>query len=255
MSIENFGLNSPVRITIELCSDKEEVEWKGFLPSYKGEKLFPYVTKEDEDLLKRLFSIRTFYGTYEEKENTTILFSIEEIQRIRELDIYLDIPTTEYVCNNDFYTMCENLLKRGVQPERKFLSFFTFSRIASRGFLNLLKWSKDNGCPWDTDTYFRAVENGHLNVLQWAKKNGCPWDTWVCSYAAEKGRLEELKKLTEYGCPWNQLTCACAARGGHIEVLKWARENGCPWDRNTRLYANASGHLHISMWAMENGCP
>ena len=73
-----------------------------------------------------------------------------------------------------------------------------------------------------------AAEGGHLKVLRWARENGCPWDESTCYSAAEGGHLEVLKWARENGCPGDELTCACAAKGGHLEVLKWARENGCP---------------------------
>ena len=77
------------------------------------------------------------------------------------------------------------------------------SVIASKGYLEILKWARENGCNWDSLTCSFAAENGHLNVLQWARENGCYW---------------------------NSDTCYGAAKGGHLEVLKWARENGCDWN-------------------------
>jgi len=44
------------------------------------------------------------------------------------------------------------------------------------GHLEVLKWARENGCPWDEDTCAGAAEGGHLEVLKWARENGCPWD-------------------------------------------------------------------------------
>ena len=30
-----------------------------------------------------------------------------------------------------------------------------------------------------------AAENGHLEVLKWARENGCPWNELTCSCAAK----------------------------------------------------------------------
>ena len=73
-----------------------------------------------------------------------------------------------------------------------------------------------------------AAWNGHLEVLKWARENGCPWNELICTNAALNGHLEVLKWTRENGCNWNDWTCANAAKNGHLEVLKWARENGCP---------------------------
>ena len=84
-----------------------------------------------------------------------------------------------------------------------------------------------------------AAEGGHLEVLKWARENDCPWDEWTCACAARGGHLEVLKWARANDCPWDEETCACAAKGGHLEVLKWARENDCcPWD-------GEGGHLEV----------
>jgi hypothetical protein len=36
-----------------------------------------------------------------------------------------------------------------------------------------------------------AAENGHLEVLKWARENGCPWDESTRQRAASKGYVEE----------------------------------------------------------------
>ena len=80
------------------------------------------------------------------------------------------------------------------------------SVIASKGYLGLLKWARENGCDWNSYTCCNAAQNGHLEVLRWARENGCDWDSLTCSYAAQND---------------------------HLEVLRWARENGCNWNSET----------------------
>ena len=81
------------------------------------------------------------------------------------------------------------------------------------------------------------ASEGYLEVLKWARENGCDWNSDTCSFAADNGHLEVLKWARENGCKWNFETCRCAALNGHIEVLKWARENGCDWDSKTEKFA------------------
>ena len=69
------------------------------------------------------------------------------------------------------------------------------------GHLNVVKWSRENGCPWGVDTSAEAAGGGHLNVLQWCRENGCPWNKFSILNA-------------ERQCHWN--------------VALWCRENGCP---------------------------
>ena len=132
------------------------------------------------------------------------------------------------------------------------------SVAAGYGHLELLKWARQNGCPWNGGPCTTAAFGGHLEVLKWARENGCPWGELTCAQAAKGGHLEVLKWARQNGCPWDRMTCAYAAWGGHLEVLKWARQNGCPWDERTREWAErscAKGRQEVLNWANENGCP
>jgi hypothetical protein len=72
-----------------------------------------------------------------------------------------------------------------------------------------------------------AAKGGYLEVLKWAKEQGCDWDSYTCAYAAAGGHLETLVWAREHGCDWNSDTCSSAAKGGHLETLIWARAQGC----------------------------
>jgi hypothetical protein len=54
----------------------------------------------------------------------------------------------------------------------------------------VLKWARENGCPWDESTCDAAADGGHLEVLKWARENGCPWDEDTRRIAASKGYVE-----------------------------------------------------------------
>ena len=54
----------------------------------------------------------------------------------------------------------------------------------------MLKWARENGCPWDWETCASAAERGHLEVLKWARENGCPWDEDTRLLAASLGYVE-----------------------------------------------------------------
>ena len=134
---------------------------------------------------------------------------------------------------------------------RDYVSWFS----ALNGDLSLLKWARENGCPWYENTCSIAALNGYLYCLQWARENGCPWNEWTCSNAALNGHLDCLQWARENGCPWDKYTCCNAARNGHFDCLQWARENGCPWNEWTCTNAALNGHLDCLKWARENGCP
>ena len=40
----------------------------------------------------------------------------------------------------------------------------------------MLKYARENGCPWDEGTCEGAAYRGHLDVLQWAIGNDCSYE-------------------------------------------------------------------------------
>ena len=54
------------------------------------------------------------------------------------------------------------------------LTLLFMRQAAENGHLEVLRWLRENGCPWDFTTCSSAAKNGHLEVLQWACENGCP---------------------------------------------------------------------------------
>ena len=90
-----------------------------------------------------------------------------------------------------------------------------------------------------------------MEILKWLRSEGCPWNEKTCIYAARSGHLEMLKWLRSEGCPWDEVTCWSAAQGGHLEMLKWLRSEGCPWGWRTLHFAEKS----IKEWVEATGDP
>jgi hypothetical protein len=84
-----------------------------------------------------------------------------------------------------------------MQLDRRLLSQFKRSSMVKRvscftrpQHLEVLKWAREHGCPWDATTCKHAANGGHLEMLQWARERDCPWDAQTCSWAAIGGHLE-----------------------------------------------------------------
>ena len=131
----------------------------------------------------------------------------------------------------------------------------TCSLAARSGHLEVLCWAHDNGCPWNAETCSSAAFGGHLGIIRWARDNGCPWDEMTCLGAAEGGHYEILRWARDNGCPWDERTCASLASAGDLETLKWARDHGCPWDKWTCRNAVQGEHYEVLRWARDHGCP
>ena len=64
---------------------------------------------------------------------------------------------------------------------------------ARSGNLELVKWLRANGCPWDAHACHVAVRRGHVRVLRWARENGCKWTAATRDRAAGKlGYTDDL---------------------------------------------------------------
>lgn len=79
--------------------------------------------------------------------------------------------------------------------------------------------------PWGWADVSSAAKEGHLDVLKWKRATGCPWEQITISIAASgRGKCRHLKWARPNGCWWNvdafyvpaKLSCFFAAEEGHM---------------------------------------
>ena len=119
----------------------------------------------------------------------------------------------------------------------------------------MLRWlrSRDPPCPLNEWACTGAAEAGKVSVLKFLKEEGCPWlEATITRAAAEHGHLHVVKwARLEGGCPWDEMTCWAASQAGHKDVLVWARDQDppCPWFRSECIAgAIAGGHKDVADW-------
>ena len=116
------------------------------------------------------------------------------------------------------------------------------AEAAERGYLGTLQNLHRRGrVTFNIELCKAAAYGGQLEVLKWLREIGCPWDELTCATAASGGYLKMLQWARANGCLWDEMTFAGAAIRGHIKVLNWARANGCPWNAETCGYSAMSG--------------
>lgn len=143
---------------------------------------------------------------------------------------------------------------------------------AASGQLEVLKWLRAEGFPWDENTCEVSASTLNFEVFKWARENGCPCNDASCMrnatlakiiHAGDRSRLSPcedndiniLEYLYEEGClPNNTEFCSNAAATGSLALLKWLRKHGCPWDSKTCEKAKSSNSQLID-WIHSNGCP
>eukprot|EP00594_Rhizosolenia_setigera_P012608 CAMPEP_0178968212 /NCGR_PEP_ID=MMETSP0789-20121207/18079_1 /TAXON_ID=3005 /ORGANISM="Rhizosolenia setigera, Strain CCMP 1694" /LENGTH=245 /DNA_ID=CAMNT_0020654017 /DNA_START=216 /DNA_END=950 /DNA_ORIENTATION=+ len=110
-------------------------------------------------------------------------------------------------------------------------NFWCVVEAARYGHLNILKWLQEiQDLELYGGLYNSAIEFGdHLHVMKWLREQGCPWDDCdTFKYAANKGNLDILEWLHDEGCPWPEDDDDYRVSEEYLkpEVVEWLRANG-----------------------------
>lgn len=132
--------------------------------------------------------------------------------------------------------------------------------LVSREWYHIIKGIRKRNKESEKFTTFTKDVVSNISMLKWARENGCPWNTNICSMIAYDGNLDVLKWAHSEGCPLSIGVCNYAALNGKLNILKWAREQNppCPWDGYTYWYAyeyNNCVESVMTRWIQDNGCP
>ena len=119
----------------------------------------------------------------------------------------------------------------------------------------------DNNEFFKYDACKGAALGGHLDLLKWLRQEGFPWDHSTCYAAAESGNLELFNWVVENKCMWHKYTSNAAALGGNIEIFKYAykRKINDPYYEDdydlsyNGLIKNGDCNLEMTIWLHENG--
>lgn len=111
--------------------------------------------------------------------------------------------------------------------------------FALGGHLDLIKWIRTVSDDWGIYTYAAAASHGHIHVLKYLKDEGCPfsnyedgeladsaWPTDTTRMLAIYGHWEELKWAIEYGFPLYENLANYAVLYNRMDMLIWLLEIG-----------------------------
>jgi hypothetical protein len=117
--------------------------------------------------------------------------------------------------------------------------------------MEMLQWLHSQGCLGDEHTLRWAAVRGDWNIMKWLREIGCPWgsETFPAAVRNENFDLEVLKWLKINKCPWGPSNSAfgaimaftAAVRRGDLKILLWLRMEGCPWDSSVLYSAIRDG--------------
>ena len=112
----------------------------------------------------------------------------------------------------------------------------------------LLRWARDNGCPWDERTCAAVAAGGNLEVLKWARENGCP------APRPKLGDLTRTASTAKGSCEDVVYTHFMGPQGEHenglnvydvISALKGRFTSGQVWQAIESLVSD--GHLYSTV--------
>jgi hypothetical protein len=135
--------------------------------------------------------------------------------------------------------------------------------------LELLRWIREVGCPWDKTVYLKPISAGRLETVRWLGANGCPTTghpeditlTHVAARAMWDAHDEEtsmkivevLKYLVDVlKCPMSESINRYASAMKNEKLIIWALERGCKWVCHDYSDHAALGHLDLLKWVLKS---
>jgi hypothetical protein len=107
----------------------------------------------------------------------------------------------------------------------KFHNSEKFDELAAKcGNVNIFKWVVSTFGKGNSHKvcYNAARYGGNLDLIKYVRSIGYPWNELVSYGAVKGGTLEILKWAVENNCSRYTDTCSEAAKGGHFEALRAA---------------------------------
>lgn len=192
-------------------------------------------------------------------------------------------PTSKYVLDEMACFGNKTMLSWAIIDQEWPLDAVACAGAARGGHLEILKWLRSLGCPWDGFTTRAAALGGHKEVYDWVVEHGC--ESWSndAAHAAMMGHFDMAKWLVErHECDAQECLIS-AAKHGELDIFEWAlsqddityqprifamaiesgnRElmdflyrGGYGWDESACGVAAKTGRLDILVWLRKNGCP
>ena len=142
--------------------------------------------------------------------------------------------------------------------------------IAKQGSIDLMKWARDEGCPWNIHVPYKAAHHGHIALLTWLSDNSCPISYRAAHAAAKGGHIHIIEWLVNINKIDENMFCQDETYmyipgliAGNkndsaeeiIEKLEWCRSNGHLLDGRINFGAGMSGKKEIVQWLNTEGVP
>jgi hypothetical protein len=127
----------------------------------------------------------------------------------------------------------------------------------TRGHTGICAYLRTEHCAWDEAACNEAALNGHGSTLRWLRENGCPWQTDTMHLlAARGGSVDAMEFLQQQGIVFCDVMLAnmlnAAGASDKLAAAKWLREQGAEWP--AQLYWHREWSVDAVAWARAEGC-
>lgn len=147
-------------------------------------------------------------------------------------------------------TLCEIIARLPVNEH--FALPNVCKQAAAKGSVSILRYLREQGCPWNEETFAAAAGSGSFPVLRYLRKQGCPFDTTALTAAAKNGHSGVIKWLTEVvNCPRSPDAIAMACRFGKLKLVKYMYNRIYPLDANATREAAKNNRMDILRYLFE----
>lgn len=121
-----------------------------------------------------------------------------------QFEILKWLVVNNYFCDESLY---ENVIDNKLYTWKRFKLNLTEEKR-----LEMLKWILENTgiLPRNSNLCEKAAYTGFLEILKWLRQNNCPWDETICTKAAINKHYKLLKWACENGCPHDHDKLCCA---------------------------------------------
>jgi hypothetical protein len=142
------------------------------------------------------------------------------------------------------------------------------SAAAKSGNSAMCEFLHAHGCPMDEYCCNKAAKAGitkhdNLDLLRWFREYGCPWDTdRLAEIAARCNSVALIEYLQQEGVVVTSKQLRkmlnIAGANGSLTIAKWLRQQGAEWPdvlQNCGLYSNGEQWYGDTLaWARAEGC-
>ena len=113
-------------------------------------------------------------------------------------------------------------LQGALREQRFLLALSHYLHLPGPGLLDQI--------PMDAYACRQAAVRGNMELMRWLRDKGCPWDGRLCTISAGNGHLSMLQWLWSQSppCKWTSHTTSSAAQHDHPDVLIWLLQQEQP---------------------------